>query len=135
MSFYCNRAAANTQVAIKERTIPKTTSGKIQRRLTRTRLHEGELAVVMDLVHDPEVRPFFDVLDTSSSGERFSIISRHGKQTHNDVEQFFPPTWLGLCVFGTYGVDAMHWALLPDLGKNHAPGMADLIIVYSSRLG
>lgn len=36
-------------VAIKERSIPKTTSGKIQRRKTRTLLHEGSLQVVSEL--------------------------------------------------------------------------------------
>lgn len=36
-------------VAIKERTIPKTTSGKIQRRKSRLLLHEGSLQVVHEL--------------------------------------------------------------------------------------
>lgn len=67
MTSLCNHAAAYAQVAIKERTIPKTTSGKIQRRLTRTMLHADQLAVIMDLVHDPGVRTFFDVVGTSSS--------------------------------------------------------------------
>ncbi|CAM9690750.1 unnamed protein product, partial [Ectocarpus sp. 13 AM-2016] len=40
-------------VAIKERTIPKTTSGKIQRRKTRTMLHAGDLDVVQELRLDP----------------------------------------------------------------------------------
>eukprot|EP00903_Cladosiphon_okamuranus_P019463 g17897.t1 len=43
-------------VAIKERTIPKTTSGKIQRRLTRTLLHHGDLEVVAELSHDASRR-------------------------------------------------------------------------------
>ncbi|CAM9346479.1 unnamed protein product [Ectocarpus sp. 12 AP-2014] len=38
-------------VAIKEKTIPKTTSGKIQRRKTRTMLHGGGLDVVQELLH------------------------------------------------------------------------------------
>lgn len=37
------------QVAIKERTIHKTTSGKIQRRRNRQQLHAGKLSVVMEL--------------------------------------------------------------------------------------
>jgi len=41
-------------VAIKDRTIPKTTSGKIQRRKTRDTLHAGELQVVMELSEQPE---------------------------------------------------------------------------------
>lgn len=40
------------KVAIKERTIPKTTSGKIQRRRTRTLLHGGGLEVVGELSQD-----------------------------------------------------------------------------------
>lgn len=40
---------AQIQVAIKERTIPKTTSGKIQRRLTRTLRHDGDLQIVEEL--------------------------------------------------------------------------------------
>ncbi|CAN0461825.1 unnamed protein product, partial [Scytosiphon promiscuus] len=36
-------------VAVKERTIPKTTSGKIQRRKTRDTLHDGGLDVVLEL--------------------------------------------------------------------------------------
>ncbi|CAB1103955.1 unnamed protein product [Ectocarpus sp. CCAP 1310/34] len=40
-------------VAIKEGTIPKTTSGKIQRRKTRAMLHGGRLKVVQELRLDP----------------------------------------------------------------------------------
>ena len=40
--------AVDRVVAIKERTIPKTTSGKIQRRATRTALEDGLLRVVWD---------------------------------------------------------------------------------------
>lgn len=47
---------ATFQVGIKEKTIPKTTSGKIQRRLTRTMLHARELNVLLDLDGDSEVR-------------------------------------------------------------------------------
>ncbi|CAN0373945.1 unnamed protein product, partial [Hapterophycus canaliculatus] len=36
-------------VAIKEKTIPKTTSGKIQRRKSRELLHQGSLAIVVEL--------------------------------------------------------------------------------------
>jgi hypothetical protein len=39
--------------AIKEKTIPKTTSGKIQRRRTREALHAGELQVVCDRSFQP----------------------------------------------------------------------------------
>jgi hypothetical protein len=39
--------------AIKEKTIPKTTSGKIQRRRTRDALHAGELQVVCDRSFQP----------------------------------------------------------------------------------
>lgn len=41
--------ATHQQVAVKEKTIPKTTSGKIQRRQTRTLLHNGGLNVVCEL--------------------------------------------------------------------------------------
>ncbi|CAN0525032.1 unnamed protein product [Ectocarpus sp. 12 AP-2014] len=36
-------------VAIKEKTIPKTTSGKIQRRRSREMLHQGALSVITEL--------------------------------------------------------------------------------------
>ncbi|CAM9909897.1 unnamed protein product, partial [Scytosiphon promiscuus] len=39
-------------VAVRERTIPKTTSGKIQRRKTRDTLHDGGLDVVLELLRD-----------------------------------------------------------------------------------
>ncbi len=39
----------DVQVAVKEKTIPKTTSGKIQRRKTRALLHDGGLDVVHEL--------------------------------------------------------------------------------------
>ncbi|CAN0270359.1 unnamed protein product, partial [Ectocarpus sp. 13 AM-2016] len=45
--------APSRVVAIKERTIPKTTSGKIQRRKTRAMLHAGALEVVHELRFDP----------------------------------------------------------------------------------
>lgn len=45
------------QVAIEERTIPKTTSGKIQRRKTRAMLHAGALEVVQELRFDPVETP------------------------------------------------------------------------------
>ncbi|CAM9741072.1 unnamed protein product, partial [Ectocarpus fasciculatus] len=45
--------APSRVVAIKERTIPKTTSGKIQRRKTRVMLHAGDLDVVQELRWDP----------------------------------------------------------------------------------
>ncbi|CAM9860087.1 unnamed protein product, partial [Ectocarpus sp. 13 AM-2016] len=40
-------------VAIKEKTIPKTTSGKIQRRRSREMLHQGALSVITELTAPP----------------------------------------------------------------------------------
>lgn len=58
------------QVAIKERTIPKTTSGKIQRRRSRELLHQGELAVVTELT-----APVRKVVATSSPFRNLSNVA------------------------------------------------------------
>lgn len=68
------------QVAIKEKSIPKTTSGKIQRRLTRTMLHGQDLAVISEIVPDPTVRWFscrcsvLDSCDDTKKGSSLRIL-------------------------------------------------------------
>lgn len=47
-----HQAAVSTLVLIRRRSIPKTSSGKIQRRACREQLHKGQLAVVF---RDPEL--------------------------------------------------------------------------------
>lgn len=61
---------ARDQVAVKERTIPKTTSGKIQRRRARTLLQTGGLDVVQELMkHLPSTIPTPEAVALPPSSE------------------------------------------------------------------
>ncbi|CAN0057304.1 unnamed protein product [Ectocarpus sp. 6 AP-2014] len=77
-------------VAIKEGTIPKTTSGKIQRRKTRTMLHGGGLDVVQEIRLDPTETTAFAAVQDQTTDDITGVATNSDTETlPNDTER--PP--------------------------------------------
>jgi hypothetical protein len=69
---------ATRMVAITEKSIPKTTSGKIRRRATRDALHAGTLSVVAEFVFAVEPAPHLVVTDAAEPRNSVRLSLRGG---------------------------------------------------------
>jgi len=92
-------------VAIMDRTIPKTTSGKIRRRATRDALHAGELKVIDE------------VLFGAKGGEGAVVESSTGQETLQLIEAVVSPRLAGNSQQG--GVTDMSSAETPEQLREH----------------